>query len=163
MEAVNYCLQYFFITFFLEEGLRLGRGECSCSCVCLCMVTWAVRFSAGIQAAEQLKKHYCISLLSFACSFEEIFKFHKQILRVKDRDEFPMLLVANKSDLESQRLVSINTSSVIYTCRLTNLALCGDKFFPGLENMKNPTFPSGVCKMYRILWECYLFKNGWWI
>lgn len=38
-------------------------------------------------------------------SFEEIFKFHKQILRVKDRDEFPMLLVANKSDLENQRLV----------------------------------------------------------
>lgn len=38
-------------------------------------------------------------------SFEEIFKFHKQILRVKDRDEFPMLLVANKSDLESQRMV----------------------------------------------------------
>ncbi|RUS90454.1 hypothetical protein EGW08_001795 [Elysia chlorotica] len=39
-------------------------------------------------------------------SFEEIFKFHRQILRVKDRDEFPMLLVANKSDLDSQRLVT---------------------------------------------------------
>ncbi|XP_059140023.1 ras-related protein R-Ras2-like [Physella acuta] len=39
-------------------------------------------------------------------SFEEIFKFHRQILRVKDRDEFPMLLVANKSDLDSQRVVS---------------------------------------------------------
>ncbi|PVD27887.1 hypothetical protein C0Q70_10462 [Pomacea canaliculata] len=39
-------------------------------------------------------------------SFEEIFKFHKQILRVKDRDEFPMLLVANKSDLENQRMVN---------------------------------------------------------
>ncbi|KAH9489160.1 Ras- protein R-Ras2 [Bulinus truncatus] len=39
-------------------------------------------------------------------SFEEIFKFHRQILRVKDRDEFPMLLVANKSDLDTQRVVS---------------------------------------------------------
>lgn len=29
-------------------------------------------------------------------SFEEIFKFHRQILRVKDRDEFPMLMVGNK-------------------------------------------------------------------
>lgn len=38
-------------------------------------------------------------------SFEEIFKFHKQILRVKDRDEFPMMLVANKCDLEHQRVV----------------------------------------------------------
>lgn len=39
-------------------------------------------------------------------SFDEIYKFHKQILRVKDRDEFPMLLVANKSDLDTQRVVS---------------------------------------------------------
>lgn len=46
-------------------------------------------------------------LLVFSVSFEEIFKFHKQILRVKDRDEFPMLLVANKSDLENQRMVCL--------------------------------------------------------
>lgn len=39
-------------------------------------------------------------------SFEEMFKFHRQILRVKDRDEFPMLIVGNKSDLEAQRVVS---------------------------------------------------------
>lgn len=38
-------------------------------------------------------------------SFSEISKFQKQILRVKDRDEFPMLLVGNKSDLEHQRRV----------------------------------------------------------
>ncbi|XP_076370303.1 ras-related protein R-Ras2-like isoform X2 [Tachypleus tridentatus] len=41
-------------------------------------------------------------------SYEEIYKFHKQILRVKDRDEFPMLLVGNKCDLEHQRMVSQN-------------------------------------------------------
>jgi len=39
-------------------------------------------------------------------SFDEIYKFHKQILRVKDRDEFPMLLVGNKADLDRQRVVS---------------------------------------------------------
>lgn len=39
-------------------------------------------------------------------SFAEINKFQKQILRVKDRDEFPMLLVGNKSDLDHQRRVS---------------------------------------------------------
>lgn len=38
-------------------------------------------------------------------SFSEITKFQKQILRVKDRDEFPMLLVGNKSDLDHQRRV----------------------------------------------------------
>ena len=54
-------------------------------------------------------------------SFDEISSFHQQILRVKDkhvapviaawnkcsgRDAFPMLLVGNKSDLESERQVA---------------------------------------------------------
>lgn len=55
-------------------------------------------------------------LLAFSltdhASFAEISKFHKQILRVKDRDEFPMLLVGNKSDLSSQRRVSSHFSSI---------------------------------------------------
>ena len=38
-------------------------------------------------------------------SFNEIYKFHKQILRVKDREEFPMILVANKADLDHHRIV----------------------------------------------------------
>lgn len=46
-------------------------------------------------------------------SFEEIFKFHRQILRVKDRDEFPMLMVGNKSDLEAQRVVIAST--IVYS------------------------------------------------
>merc|ERR1711894_524493 len=36
-------------------------------------------------------------------SFDEIPRFHTQILRVKDKDEFPMILVGNKSDLENER------------------------------------------------------------
>lgn len=39
-------------------------------------------------------------------SFEEIYKFQRQILRVKDRDEFPMILVGNKADLDHQRQVN---------------------------------------------------------
>jgi GTPase KRas protein len=38
-------------------------------------------------------------------SFEEIQVFHQQILRVKDKDNFPMILVGSKSDLESERTV----------------------------------------------------------
>jgi len=38
-------------------------------------------------------------------SFEEIYKFQRQILRVKDRDEFPMILIGNKADLDHQRQV----------------------------------------------------------
>ncbi|KAI9025888.1 ras-like protein 1 [Phycomyces nitens] len=39
-------------------------------------------------------------------SFEEITTFYQQIRRVKDRDHFPMVLVANKCDLEADRQVS---------------------------------------------------------
>uniref|UniRef100_A0A8P4GCM8 RAS related n=1 Tax=Dicentrarchus labrax TaxID=13489 RepID=A0A8P4GCM8_DICLA len=39
-------------------------------------------------------------------SYHEVQKFHTQILRVKDRDDFPMVLVGNKADLEQQRVIS---------------------------------------------------------
>lgn len=39
-------------------------------------------------------------------SYENIVNFHTQILRVKDRDIYPMLLVANKVDLVHLRTVS---------------------------------------------------------
>ena len=38
-------------------------------------------------------------------SFEEIQVFQQQILRVKDKDNFPMIVVANKCDLEHERQV----------------------------------------------------------
>ncbi|KAK3939822.1 ras small monomeric GTPase [Diplogelasinospora grovesii] len=39
-------------------------------------------------------------------SFDEITTFKEQILRVKDKDHFPMVVVGNKCDLESDREVS---------------------------------------------------------
>lgn len=39
-------------------------------------------------------------------SFENVKHFYTQILRVKDRDSYPMLLVANKVDLVHLRKVS---------------------------------------------------------
>lgn len=39
-------------------------------------------------------------------SFEEIQTFEQQILRVKDKDYFPIILVGNKCDLEGERQVS---------------------------------------------------------
>ncbi|CAG7919125.1 unnamed protein product [Penicillium olsonii] len=39
-------------------------------------------------------------------SFEEIMTFQQQILRVKDKDYFPIIVVANKCDLEKDRVVS---------------------------------------------------------
>jgi len=39
-------------------------------------------------------------------SFEELVSFKDQILRVKESDKVPMVVVGNKSDLESERQVS---------------------------------------------------------
>jgi len=39
-------------------------------------------------------------------SFEEIMTFQQQILRVKDKDYFPVIVVGNKCDLEAERQVS---------------------------------------------------------
>ncbi|KAI9224983.1 ras family-domain-containing protein [Blastocladiella britannica] len=41
-------------------------------------------------------------------TFEEISTFQQQILRVKDKDYFPMILIGNKCDLESDRVVPQN-------------------------------------------------------
>jgi len=71
--------------------------------------------TAGQEEFSAMREQYMRSgegfLLVFSLtersSFEEIYKFHKQVLRVKDRDEFPMLIVGNKADMDRQRQVSI--------------------------------------------------------
>lgn len=81
--------------------------ESLCSC-------FSVLDTAGQEEFSAMREQYMRSgegfLLVFSLtdhsSFMEIAKFQKQILRVKDRDEFPMILVGNKSDLEAQRRVS---------------------------------------------------------
>ncbi|KAK6637097.1 Ras-like protein 2 [Polyplax serrata] len=70
--------------------------------------------TAGQEEFSAMREQYMRSgegfLLVFSvtdrASFDEMYKFHRQILRVKDRDEFPMLMVGNKADLEHHRSVS---------------------------------------------------------
>ena len=70
--------------------------------------------AAGQEEFSAMREQYMRSgegfLLVFSVtdesSFNEIHNFHEKILRVKDRDEFPMILVGNKCDLDSQRRVS---------------------------------------------------------
>jgi small GTP-binding protein len=52
-------------------------------------------------------------------SYEEIITFQQQILRVKDKDYFPIIVVGNKCDLESERQVSTEGefSNTFETCR----------------------------------------------
>ena len=57
-------------------------------------------------------------------SFEEIQTFEQQILRVKDKDYFPIIVVGNKCDLEGERQVSTqgalqqlpNSPSLQFSC-----------------------------------------------
>lgn len=44
-------------------------------------------------------------------SFDEIVTFQQQILRVKDKDYFPIIVVGNKCDLEADRKVSTEGES----------------------------------------------------
>jgi len=55
-------------------------------------------------------------------SFEEINQFHQQILRVKDKDNFPMVLVGNKCDLEYERQVGMNGECLRAELRATDPA-----------------------------------------
>lgn len=81
--------------------------------------------TAGQEEFSAMREQYMRSgegfLLVFSLtdhnSFAEINKFQKQILRVKDRDEFPMLLVGNKSDLDYQRRVRFYKPNIRLPCR----------------------------------------------
>lgn len=53
-------------------------------------------------------------------SFDEIQTYHQQILRVKDKDYFPMIIVGNKCDLEAERQVSRREGEMMaerFNCR----------------------------------------------
>ncbi|GAA5975597.1 hypothetical protein JCM10908_005212 [Rhodotorula pacifica] len=53
-------------------------------------------------------------------SFDEIGTFHQQILRVKDKDYFPVVVVANKADLEHERQVGTHEGQALakhFGCR----------------------------------------------
>lgn len=46
-------------------------------------------------------------------SFEEVLSFREQILRVKDKDQVPMILVGNKCDLISERQVTTHEGALL--------------------------------------------------
>merc|ERR1712062_46540 len=70
--------------------------------------------TAGQETFSAMREQYMRSgegfLLVFSLSdrrsFDELGKMYQSVLRVKDRDEFPMLVVGNKADLDRNRQVS---------------------------------------------------------
>eukprot|EP00761_Pharyngomonas_kirbyi_P011345 gb/GECH01011370.1/.p1 GENE.gb/GECH01011370.1/~~gb/GECH01011370.1/.p1 ORF type:complete len:189 (+),score=41.36 gb/GECH01011370.1/:1-567(+) len=75
--------------------------------------------TAGQEEYKALRDQYMQSgdgfLLVFSIadrkSFTEVKEFKEHILRVKDSDSFPMVLVGNKCDLESERVINTDESS----------------------------------------------------
>lgn len=71
-----------------------------------------------IAGGESFLLTYAINSLH---SYEETASFYKQILRIKDCDSFPIVLVANKCDLEKQRQVPEEQAR--YAIRVSDLLL----------------------------------------
>lgn len=71
--------------------------------------------TAGQEEYSAMRDQYMRSGEGFLCmysitsrsSFKEIDSFREQILRVKDEEKIPIVLCGNKSDLDSQRQVTI--------------------------------------------------------
>jgi GTPase KRas len=69
--------------------------------------------TAGQEEYKALRDQYMRTgdgfVMVYSCidrkTFEEINEFYEQILRVKDADAVPMVLVGNKCDLESERVI----------------------------------------------------------
>jgi GTPase KRas len=72
--------------------------------------------TAGQEEYSAMREQYmrtgegflCVYSITSRQSFEEINTFHQQILRVKDRDYFPMIVVGNKCDQDDKREVNQN-------------------------------------------------------
>ena len=70
--------------------------------------------TAGQEEYSAMRDQYMRTGQGFVCvyditsrtTFEEIVEFHDQILRVKDKDRVPMILIGNKFDLEVKRQVT---------------------------------------------------------
>ena len=75
-------------------------------------------------------------------SFDLIRTYHEQILRVKDTESVPVVLVGNKSDLESDRTVEMFGASDFFALRRTHM-------YVRLSHDRGPTYRAGVRVSFR--------------
>ncbi len=54
----------------------------------------------------------CVYSITLQASFDEALSLHEHILRVKDSDEVPFVLVGNKCDLEPDREISTEKGKI---------------------------------------------------
>ena len=120
--------------------------------------------TAGQEEYSALRDQYMRSGMGFLCvfsvverkTFEEINTFRDQILRAKDADRVPMVLVGNKCDLEKDRKVTTNEGMALaknFGCpyietsakRRTNVEEAFEKLVREIRQ-ENPTDPSDPVK-----------------
>jgi GTPase KRas len=70
-------------------------------------------------------------------SFEEMVTFQQQILRVKDKDYFPIIVVGNKCDLESERQVSTEGRSYSTFARMCAAMALGKRDARGRHALRH--------------------------
>jgi hypothetical protein len=76
--------------------------------------SWRPHFSLGYGTNSAMREHYMLDgegfLLVYSITERDTFNvigaYHQQILRVKDSDTIPVIVVGNKSDLEHERRVA---------------------------------------------------------
>ncbi|KAI8923399.1 small GTPase superfamily, partial [Entophlyctis helioformis] len=70
--------------------------------------------TAGQEEYSAMREQYmrtgegflCVYSVTSRASFEEVEPFYRQILRVKDADYYPVIIVANKADLVRERVIT---------------------------------------------------------
>ncbi|KCV68917.1 Ras-like protein, variant [Fonticula alba] len=70
--------------------------------------------TAGQEEYSAMREQYmrtgegflCVYAITTQSSFDEVNIFHQQILRVKDKDNFPIIIVGNKCDREMERKIT---------------------------------------------------------
>lgn len=85
-------------------------------------------------------------------SFDEVASFHDAICRVKDTDKVPMIIVGNKLDLESERVVSQEEGkdlAATYNCPWIETSAkarvrCEDAFYELVREIKKNTVPDSA-------------------
>lgn len=87
---------------------RTGRIQVKVKARCIYIIRYLISQCSAMR--EQYMRNgegfVLVYSITSRLSFEEVNTFYQQIRRVKDRDFFPMILVGNKCDLESDRQVS---------------------------------------------------------
>ena len=95
-------------TLLVKKSMGMSALSSLGSCFCMNLTLFDFHSAMREQYMRTGEGFLLVYSITSRNSFEEISTFHQQILRVKDQDTFPVIVVANKCDLEYERQVGMN-------------------------------------------------------